>query len=269
MNGSGALQMTDDKPPVPKETTSIADQKGAGRDFRSANSPHPEVHRHIRGRGLISNIALGLSDGLISNIAFLAGFAGAVSSIDTVRLAGVAAMIAGSVSMFFGGVLAGRSENELYAADSKREAKEIEYEPEEEKMELKAYYLKKGLSEEEAEMVLKKVTADKENWLEDILVHELHIHKEVLENPYKNGGAIGLAFLVGAFVPLIPYLFLSSLELGIEMSIALSLGFIFAVGLWKGKIVQKNKLRSGLEMLLIGIIAAALLIAIGHLLVFV
>lgn len=261
--------MTDYKPPVPKETASIADQNNSDRDFRSVNSPHPEVHRHIRGRGLISNIALGLSDGLISNIAFLAGFAGAVSSIDTVRLAGVAAMIAGSVSMFFGGVLAGRSENDLYAADSKREAKEIEYEPEEEKMELKAYYLKKGLSEEEAEMVLKKVTADKQKWLEDILVHELHIHKEVLENPYKIGGVIGLAFLVGAFVPLVPYLLLSSLGLGIEMSIALSLSFIFVVGLWKGKIVQKSKLRSGLEMLLIGIIAAALLITIGHLLLFV
>ncbi|MGI0078951.1 MAG: VIT1/CCC1 transporter family protein [Nitrososphaerales archaeon] len=230
---------------------------------------HPEIHKHIRGRGLISSAALGLSDGLVSNIAFLAGFAGANSPIAEIRLAGVAAMIAGAVSMFFGGILAGRSERDLFAADSKREASEIEYEPEEERQELRGYYLRKGLKKEEADMVIERVTADKQKWLEDILVHELHIHEAVLESPYKMGGVIGFSFLVGAFVPLVPYLILSAIGTAIYASILLSLAFLFVVGIWKGAIVRKNRLRSGLEMLVVGVIASMLLYTLGHLFIFV
>lgn len=214
-------------------------------------------------------MALGISDGLVTNIAFLAGFAGAGSIIATIRLAGVAAMIAGAVSMFFGGILAGRSERDLFAADSKREASEIESEPDEERQELRGYYLRKGLTKEEADAVVGRITVDKQKWLEDILVHELHIHEAVLENPYKMGGAIGLSFLLGAFVPLIPYLIFATIGSAVYASILLSLLFLFVVGLWKGMIVKKNKIRNGLEMLLVGVIASMLLYGIGHLLVFV
>src|SRR5487761_405509 len=227
-----------------------------------------EIHQHIKGRGLISSVALGISDGLVTNIAFLAGFAGAGSIITTIRLAGVAAMIAGGVSMFFGGILAGRSERDLFAADARRETSEIEYEPEEERHELRGYYLRKGLTKEEADMVVERVTSDKQKWLEDILVHELHIHEAVLENPYKMGGAIGLSFLLGAFVPLVPYLILTTIGSAVYASILLSLAFLFVVGIWKGRIVRKNRLRSALEMLLVGVIASMLLYGIGHLLVF-
>ena len=88
-----------------------------------------ERHAHIGGRGLISAAALGLADGLVSNLAFLTGFGGAVASIDLILFAGVAAMLAGSVSMFFGGILSARSEFDLFKADSNREAYEIEHEP--------------------------------------------------------------------------------------------------------------------------------------------
>src|SRR5580658_6159317 len=97
---------------------------------------YQEKHEHIRGRGLISSSALGLADGLITNLAFLTGFGGAVSDLGLIRIAGVAAMVAGAVSMFFGGILAARSEFDLYRADSKREAYEIENERVEEIAEL-------------------------------------------------------------------------------------------------------------------------------------
>ena len=237
--------------------------------FERSRVPRSEIHEHIRGRGVISGIALGVSDGLVTNIAFLAGFAGAGAIIATIRLAGTAAMIAGAVSMFFGGVLAGRSERDLYSADARRESHEIEYEPEEERHELMGYYLGKGLTKEEASMVVDRVTSDKQKWLEDILVHELHIHKASLENPYKTGSAVGLSFLLGAFVPLLPYLIVSQITTAIYASIILSLSFLFIVGMWKGRIVGKNRWRSALEMLLVGVVASMLLFGIGHLLLFV
>src|SRR5213594_175600 len=109
-----------------------------------------ERHKHIRARGYIGSSALGISDGLVTNLAFLSGFAGATNNLPLIRFAGIASMLAGAISMFFGGLLAERSEYELYQADAKREAGEIEQEPEEEKSELRNFYVAKGLSQAEA-----------------------------------------------------------------------------------------------------------------------
>ena len=84
------------------------------------------------------------------------------------------------------------------------EAFEIENEREEEIQELKTLYMDKGLTEGEAEMVVARVSENKERFLEDMLANELHIHKSHLEKPYKVGLVIGLSFLLGALVPLLP-----------------------------------------------------------------
>lgn len=232
--------------------------------------PQPaERHRHIRARGYIGSSALGISDGLITNLAFLSGFAGATDKLPLIRFAGIAAMLAGAISMFFGGFLAERSEYELYEADAKREAGEIEQEPEEEKSELRNFYIAKGLSQDEAGNVVEKIASDKEKFLEDILIHELHEHRTRLENPLKMGGVIGFSFLVGALIPLVPFLLLSSRDSSILAAALVSPLFLFTVGAWKGRIVGRKLWRSGLETLIIGIIASAVVYMIGTALGFV
>ena len=223
----------------------------------------PERHKHIRARGYIGSSALGVSDGLITNVVFLSGFAGATSDIQLLRLAGIASMLAGAISMAFGGFLAQRSEYDLYHADAKREAGEIEQEPEEEKNELKDFYLAKGLTEDEAQKVVEKISVDKEKFLEDILMHELHVHKTRLENPIKMGGVIGLSFLIGALIPLAPFILLPTRDSSILAAILVSSLFLFLVGVWKGRIVGRKIWRSGLETLFIGLAASVLLYFIG------
>jgi VIT1/CCC1 family predicted Fe2+/Mn2+ transporter len=252
-----------------KGGASLASKEKGTKDSSSAgkqsnpSKPVRELHGHIKGRGLISNIALGLSDGLVTNIAFLAGFGGAVSDIGVIRFAGLAAMLAGSISMFFGGLLAGRSEHDLYEADLAREKSEIESEPEEEKEELRSLYLDKGLTKQEADIVVRRITADKGKWLEDLLAQEVHIHRTELENPLKIALAIGLAFMAGAFVPLVPYLLLTIKSQALISSIILSLVFLLGSGYWKGQLVGRGKWKSGLEMLAIGAIASSILYLIG------
>jgi len=234
-----------------------------GQSTSKATPRYEEKHAHIRGRGLISSAALGLADGLISNIAFLTGF-GEVAGIDLLRLAGLAAAIAGTVSMFFGGVLAASSELDLFRADARREAFEIEHEREEEIMELKDIYTRKGLTEQEADVVVSRVSADKEKFLEDMLVNELHIHDSNLQKPYRLGLATGISFLLGALVPLAPY-FLTGVEsYAMALSVTVSLVFLFCAGAWKGRIAGKEVARSGIETLLIGALAAGVLFAIGR-----
>src|SRR5256886_7261169 len=222
-----------------------------------------EIHKHIRARSYIGGSALGVSDGLVTNLAFLSGFAAFESNIHLVRIAGVASMLAGAISMFFSGVLAGRSEYELFLADKKREAGEIEEEPEEEKGELKDFYVAKGLTSEEAEKIVGRIASNKEKFLEDILMHELHVHQARLSNPIKIGGVIGLSFLVGALIPLVPFLLLTTVTLALLGSALTSALFLFLVGAWKGRVVGRKPWRSGLETFLIGAAAASILYLIG------
>jgi predicted membrane protein (TIGR00267 family) len=235
----------------------------------TAHDAYVERHPHISGRGLISASALGLADGLVTNLAFLTGFSGAVSSDSLIRFAGLAAMLAGTVSMFFGGILSARSEHDLFKADSDREAYEMEYETDEEKSELKWIYMDKGLTEQEADMVVARLLTNKEKFLEDMLTNELHVHEHNLNNPYKLGAVIGLSFLVGSFAPLAPYLVFSAKSSAVVASVAVSLTFLFAAGEWKGRIVKRKPLRSGLETLLIGALAAGVLFVIGSVFAFV
>jgi predicted membrane protein (TIGR00267 family) len=172
-------------------------------------------------------------------------------------------MLAGAISMFFSGVIAGRSEYELFQADKKREEGEIEQEPEEEKGELTDFYIAKGLTRDEAQRVVGRIASNKEKFLEDILMHELHVHQAKLSNPIKMGGVIGLSFLVGALIPLVPFLLLPTVTAGFAISTLVSALFLFLVGAWKGRVVGRKTWGSGLETLLIGISAAAILYLIG------
>jgi len=256
----------------PRVGATSSSQSGATPSQRSTTTVHDEYverHPHITGRSLISASALGLADGLVTNLAFLTGFSGAVSSDALIRFAGLAAMLAGTVSMFFGGVLSARSEHDLFKADSSRESYEMEHEPDEEKWELKWIYMDKGLTEQEAETVVSRLLTNKEKFLEDMLTNELHVHEHNLQNPYKLGAVIGLSFLIGAFVPLAPYYLVPAKPYSVGISILLSLVFLFAAGEWKGRIVKRKPLRSGLETLLIGAAAAGILYLIGSAFVFV
>jgi vacuolar iron transporter family protein len=177
-------------------------------------------------------------------------------------------MVAGAVSMFFGGILGARSEFDLFKADSNREAYEIEHEREEEIAELKSLYRDKGLTEAEADLVVARVSSDKDRFLEDMLANELHIHRSVLQNPYRVGAVIGLSFLLGALMPLIPYYALSTRTATIAASVILSLVFLFAAGAWKGRIAKTNQWRSGAEALLVGVAATVFLYVVGSLIGF-
>src|SRR2546426_8975146 len=178
-------------------------------------------------------------------------------------------MLAGAISMSFAGFLAQRSEYVLYHADGKREAREIEPEREEEKSDIRKFYVAKGLSQDEAEKIVEKISTNKEKFLEDILMHELHVHETRLENPIKMGGVIGLSFLVGALIPLAPFILLATENSSILAAALISPLFLFGVGVCRGRIVGRKIWRCVLETLSIDAATSAVLYLIGTALVFV
>ncbi len=114
-------------------------------------------------------------------------------------------------------------------------------------------------------MVVERVSSDKRKFLEDLMIHELHLHKAALENPYVSGLVVGGAFLVGAIVPLGPYILLSTRSDSLLASLAISLLFLFAVGGWKGRIAGRKVWKAGVETLIVGVAGSAILFVIGAL----
>src|SRR2546428_14020779 len=90
-------------------------------------------------------------------------------------------------------------------------------------------------------------------------MHELHVHQAKLSNPIKMGGVIGLSFLVGALIPLVPFLLLTTVTLALLGYALTSALFLFLVGAWKGRVVGRKQWRSGLEKILIGEAAESIL----------
>ncbi len=223
-----------------------------------------ELHPHTKWRGTISNIILGISDGMIVSLAFLTGIALNLANSKIIIITGVIAIISSTISMFFSGILARRTEIDLFNADYKRERYEIENEPEEEKQEMVDLYSKKGLSPSDARKLVSKIIKNKTKWLEDMLLNELHINVDMLGSPFQVGAAIGLSSLVGGFVPLAPYVFIGSLSNAIAISVITSFGSLFVIGAIKGRIAKRNFLVSGCEMLLVGMVASFIVFEIGR-----
>jgi VIT1/CCC1 family predicted Fe2+/Mn2+ transporter len=108
------------------------------------------------------------------------------------------------------------------------------------------------------------IAQDRDLWLKTLVEKELGISAEVTSNPVKDALVMGLAFISGAAIPLIPHFFLTGGE-AIGVSVGATLAGLFTLGLVKGRLVQRSPLLQGLEILGIGTISAAIGYALGDL----
>jgi vacuolar iron transporter family protein len=199
----------------------------------------------------IREVVFGMQDGLVSTVAVVSSVMAATSQRPIVFVAGLTSALAGMISMGTGSYLASKAEKELHAAEIDKEAMELETNPEEEMAELIELYQQEGLTMEEAERMAERVASDSKLWLKTLSEKELGLSADTLANPTKDAMTMGVSFLIGAVVPLIPYLFMSS-TLVIWISIAVTVAALFVVGLFKARVTGKNPWRAGFEVMLIG-----------------
>src|ERR1700761_9292518 len=128
----------------------------------------PHVEEHMQSSAILTDIVIGMSDGLTVPFALAAGLSGAVGQnhLNLIWIAGLAEIAAGSIAMGLGGYLAGKTEVDHYNSELKREYDEVETVPEIEKQELKTFFSSLGLSNEMQNQAVEEVTKDKEKWVE-------------------------------------------------------------------------------------------------------
>ncbi|MHA1191206.1 MAG: VIT1/CCC1 transporter family protein [Promethearchaeota archaeon] len=209
---------------------------------------------HIMGGGKIRSAILGLNDGLISTFTLLVGIAAATLTVGNslVILTGIAAMVSGAISMGLGEYVSSKSEYNYIKNEIKKEEAEIELFPEEEKQEIKDIFIEMGLDGDVLDICVEKITRNKDTWLKFLIKNELGLDES--ENPLIGAIITFLAFILGSLIPQLPY-YLNLGMISLVISSILSLCSLFVVGVLKTKITGESRIKSGLEMVTIGIIA--------------
>ena len=240
-------------------------QAASGRAMWAATEEVEFERWRIAAFGRIREVVFGAQDGLLSTVALVTAVAAAVSGDSTtfVLVAGLAAALAGMISMATGTFLGARAQLDLQRSEIAKEAKELEEHPAEELAELVSLYQREGMSLREARDLAEHIAADKDLWLRTLVEKELGISMDITSNPLKDALTMGCAFIVAAMVPILPYFFLDKTP-AIPVSIGLALTGLFALGYGKGRLVQKSPLLQGLEVLIIGSVAAGIAFLIGE-----
>ena len=219
----------------------------------------------------IGNLVYGGLDGIITTFAVVSGVAGAQLASGIVLILGLANLFGDGFSMAIGAYLSSKSEKEYYNRERQREAWEVEHFPEGEKQELLELYRAQGYPDEDAQKLVEIKTRDKDRWLDTMMVEELGLMHDD-RNPRTEAWMTFAAFVVAGALPLLAYVadwifpFTLAPQTAFFISMGLSALALFGLGAAKVLVTQRNALRSGLEMLLVGGLAAGVAYVIGALL---
>ncbi|HMC84115.1 MAG TPA: VIT1/CCC1 transporter family protein [Chitinophagaceae bacterium] len=226
---------------------------------------HDHTELHLQSSDLLTDIVIGMSDGLTVPFALAAGLSGAVSTTNLIIIAGIAEIAAGSIAMGLGGYLAGKTEIDHYNSELKREYQEVETVPQKEKEEVKEFFQNLGLSEEVQQQAVDEMTKDKEKWVNFMMKYELGLDKPDEQRAIKSAFNIGVSYIVGGIIPLSPYFFVKDGKTGLEISAAITLCCLFIFGFFKSKITGVNPWWGAVRVAFIGAAAAACAFGIAKL----
>jgi VIT1/CCC1 family predicted Fe2+/Mn2+ transporter len=223
---------------------------------------NPEIHhdhRDVTG-GWLRPAVFGLTDGLVSNFALIAGVAGGGASAKAVALAGFAGLIAGAFSMATGEYTSVASQTELTRAEIAVERAEISKRPYAEMAELALLYEARGVDRELARQVAAQLSRDPEQAWRIHAREELGVDPDDLPSPWTAAFSSFASFTLGALLPLLPYL-LGATSL-YASGILAALG-LFTAGAYTTRFTTRSWLYSGTRQLLLGVAAAAVTFGIG------
>jgi VIT1/CCC1 family predicted Fe2+/Mn2+ transporter/rubrerythrin len=218
---------------------------------------------HGRGGSWVADAIYGANDGLGAVFGIVSGVAGATSNQQHyILVAGLAGMLASTLSMGAGAYLAAKSEAEVYEAEISRERAEVEENPEEEIEEMSLFYQLQGFTPDESQKMAERLAQQPEQFVQAMAQSELGLSEHRFPNQWTAAFSAGISTAIGAFVPVIPFFFSGGLD-AVLTSFGISLAAHFAVGALKSLITIRSWWASGLEMTWIGVIVAVVTYGLG------
>jgi VIT1/CCC1 family predicted Fe2+/Mn2+ transporter len=226
---------------------------------RSAIEQKKEV---IESRARIREFVFGIQDGLISTVGLLAGVQGATESSTVVVIAGLSAMFSGAVSMAAGSYLSSSAEKEIFDKELREAEVLAEKEPYLAAEGLLKALSQEGLAREQSYSMVKLLLRQQEVFLRTFQEKVFGLGSAEINRPLQAALVMGFSFVVGALIPIVPYLVLAGMP-ALYLSIGLSAVTLFGVGIFKGYLAAKSPMLSGLEFFAIAVGAAGFGYVIG------
>jgi VIT1/CCC1 family predicted Fe2+/Mn2+ transporter len=233
---------------------------------------HPPVHhsrhheQHFQSSDTVRDVVIGLSDGLTVPFALAAGLAGAVGATRVVVLAGLAEIAAGSIAMGLGGYLASRGDSEHYASERRREEMEVVERPKDEEQEIYEIFSAYGVSREAATPVLRSLQANPPAYVDFMMRFELGLEEPAPGRALASAITIAFSYIAGGAIPLAPYLLSHTMADALRISIIITLIALLIFGGLKGRLLGSSAIRSAIQTMLIGGLAAGVAFALARLL---
>jgi VIT1/CCC1 family predicted Fe2+/Mn2+ transporter len=226
----------------------------------------PRGHReqHFEGSAAVRDIVIGMSDGLTVPFALAAGISGAVAATGLVVTAGMAEIAAGSIAMGLGGYLAARSDAEHYHSERRREEREVVEMSKAEEAEVVQALATYGVTEPEAEPVVAALRRDPGKWVDFMMRFELGLEEPDPKTALASAARIGGSYIVGGLIPLSPYFFIHTTSQALVVSVVMTLIALTAFGYVKGRFTGVSAVRSALQTVAIGGVAAAVAFALAR-----
>ena len=235
------------------------------RDLKEEHRPD-RIRERISARGgesWLGDAVLGGVDGIVTTFAVVAGSAGGQLSTHVVIILGLANLIADGFSMAVSNYLGTRSRREEVEQAKQDESWQIESYPAGEYREVREIFARKGFRGPTLDRIVETITRDKEVWIDTMLEEELNLQK-VAASPWRAALVTFIAFVIFGSIPLIPFVFPVSVRQHLFLiSGGLSAVAFAILGVWKGVMLHRPPLRSGLQTFLIGSIAAVLAYGVG------
>ncbi len=254
--------------------TSAMEEKAHARALASMTGPptSPKSHLesilsrerwHGRGGSWVADAIYGVNDGLGAVFGIVSGVAGATNNQQHyVLVAGLAGMMASALSMGAGAYLAVKSEAEVYEAEIAREKAEVEENPEEEIEEMALFYQLQGFGVEESQRMAERLAEDPAQLVQAMAQNELGLSEHRFPNPWKSAASASISTAIGAFVPIIPFFFMTGFA-AVIAAFVVSILAHFAVGAIKSLITIRSWWASGFEMTAVGVIEAIVTYGLG------
>ena len=222
------------------------------------------VEHHFTASEFVRDVVIGMSDGLTVPFALAAGLTGVASVTSRIILtAGLAEIAAGSIAMGLGGYLAARGDAEHYAAELAREWNEVEVVPDVEADEVADVFREYGLKDDQIAPILDAFRANPKAWVDFMMRFELGLEEPHPGRAFTSAGTIAGAYIAGGFIPLAPYMFISTPKAALIYSVGVTLVALCIFGYIKARFTGTNRLRGALQTTLIGGLAAAAAFAIA------
>ncbi len=210
----------------------------------------------------------GSIDGAVTTFAIIAGVVGASLSPEIILILGFANLFADGFSMAAANYQASKARNQFIEMKRKQEEWEIDNLEEQEKEEIREIYKKKGFKDELLEEVVRTITSRRKVWVDTMMKEELGLIEDG-KNPIDNSVSTFIGFNLVGLTPLIPFMVFMFMKIDanseafVYSTISVMVAF-FLVGMIKGKIVKKPKIRSGFYTLIIGGIASLVAYFVGY-----